>query len=225
MLIPFLIKEMSKVIISEKSVDVNELDSLIESHNIPMREDHRSFLIRYGNCKELLINWFGNFTFERFKEFYLNENTFNEDILPFNTAYIGTDFSDEFVCVDYETGTIQSYFDQKKDIINYDNLESLLFTCFLRSDYPKYVFNNISNNIEISNPKSFFKQNEKLKIYEIQDDKYYLIGNKLYVVGKHIYKTNYKLLNIFKMKHKFATANIYEGGVIDNYINSHSTES
>ncbi len=225
MLIPFLIEEMSEVIISEKPVDVSELDSLIESHNIPMREDHRSFLIKYGNCRELLINWFSNFTFERFKEFYLDENPFDEDILPVDTAYIGTDFSDVFVCIDYKTGTIQPYFDQKKDIVYYNNLEGLLFTCFLKSNYPKYVFDNISNNIEISNPKSFLKQNEKRKFYEIQDDNYYLIGNKLYVVGKHIYETDYKLLNIFKIKHRFVMANIYEGGVIDKYINSHSTKN
>ncbi len=218
MLIPFLIEEMSKIIISAESVNVGELDSLIKSHNIPMREDHRSFLIKYGNCRELLIDWFGNFTFERFKEFYLDESPFDEDRLPVDNAYIGTDFSDEFVCIDYKTGAIQSYFDQEKDIIYYNNLESLLFTCFLRSDYPKRVFDKISSNVEISNPKSFLKENDKHRVYEIQDDNYYLIGNKLYVIGKHIYETDYKLLNICKMKHRFIMANIYEGGVIDDYL-------
>lgn len=218
MLIPFLIQEMSKLIPESEPVDVNELDELIKSKNIPMREDHRSFLIEYGNCRELLIDWFGNFTFERFKDFYLDENPFDEDRLPVDNAYIGTDFSDEFVCIDYKTGAIQSYFDQEKDIIYYYNLESLLFTCFINSDYLEQVFDKAHNNIKIYNPKKFLKNNEEHKIYEIQDDTYYLIGNKLYLVRNYIHKSDYKFLNIFKINYSFIMVNIYDGGIINDYL-------
>lgn len=218
MLIPFLIQEMSKLISDNEPVDANELDELVNSRNIPLREDHRQFLIKYGNCKTLLINGFSDFTFEQFKEYYLDNDIFYTDKIPLDTVYIGTDFADELLCIDNKTGKIYVYYDQRKDLFYYDNLESLLFTCFMQSDYFEKAFDGICHNIKIFSPKAFLKKNEKHKICDIQGDSYYLIDNKLYLVRNHIYETHFEFLKISKIKRRFMMANIYESDVINDYL-------
>jgi len=218
MLIPFLIQEMSKLILDNEPVDANELDELIRNKEIPIRADHRQFLIKYGNCKTLLINGFSDFTFKQFKDHYLDDELFYTDRIPLSTVYIGTDFADELLCIDNKTGKIYVYYDQKEDLLYYDRLESLLFTCFMKSDYLETVFDKIRRNIKIFSPKAFLKKNEKHKICDIQGDSYYLIDNKLYLVRNHIYETHFEFLKISKIKHRFMMANVYEGGVINNYL-------
>ena len=218
MLIPFLIQEMSKLISDNEPVDANELDELVNSRNIPLREDHRQFLIKYGNCKTLLINGFSDFTFKQFKDHYLDDELFYTDRIPLSTVYIGTDFADELLCIDNKTGKIYVYYDQKKDLLYYDRLESLLFTCFMKSNYLEQAFNRIRRNIKIFSPKAFLKKNEKHKICDIQDDSYYLIGNELYLVRNDVYETYYAPLHLFKIKYRFMMANVYEGGVINDYL-------
>ena len=218
MLIPFLIQEMSKLISDNEPVDANELDKLVNSKNIPLEEDHRQFLIKYGNCKTLLINGFSDFTFKQFKDHYLDDELFYTDRIPLSTVYIGTDFADELLCIDNKTGKIYVYYDQKKDLLYYDRLESLLFTCFMKSNYLEQAFNRIRRNIKIFSPKAFLKKNEKHKICDIQDDSYYLIGNELYLVRNDVYETYYAPLHLFKIKYRFMMANVYEGGVINDYL-------
>ena len=218
MLIPFLIQEMSKLITDNQPVDINELDELVNSRNIPLEEEHRQFLIKYGNCKTLLNNGFSNFTFDTFKDFYLQEDLSDEDRLPADAVFLGIDFSDELVSIDNKTGKIYVYYDQKKDLFYYDNLENLLFTCFMQSDYLDKAFDRICQNIKIFSPKAFLKKNEKHKICDIQGDSYYLIDNKLYLVRNHIYETHFEFLKLSKIKHSFIMANIFEGGVIDDYL-------
>lgn len=218
MLIPFLIQEMSKLITDNQPVDANELDELVNLKNIPLEEEHRQFLIKYGNCQTLLTNRFGDFSFEQFKDHYLDDELFYTDRIPSGTAYIGTDFGDELLCIDNETRKIYTYYDQKKDLFYYDNLESLLFTCFIQSDYFEKSFDKICQNIKIFSPKAFLKKNEKHKICDIQGDSYYLIDNKLYLVRNHIYETHFEFLKLSKIKHSFIMANIFEGGVIDDYL-------
>lgn len=218
MLIPFLIQEMSKLITDNQPVDANELDELVNSKNIPLEEEYRQFLVKYGNCKTLLNNGFSNFTFDMFKDFYLQEDLSDEDRLPADAVFLGIDFADELVSIDNKTGKIYVYYDQKKDLFYYDNLESLLFTCFMQSDYFEKAFDRICHNIKIFSPKAFLKKNEKYKICDIQGSSYYLIGNKLYSVGNYIYKSYYNFLGIFKIKYRFIMANIFEGGVIDDYL-------
>lgn len=225
MLIPFLIQEMSKLISDNQPVDANELDKLVSSKDIPIRDDHRQFLIKYGNCKTLLNNGFSNFTFDTFKDFYLQEDLSDEDRLPADAVFLGIDFSDELVSIDNKTGKIYVYYDQKKDLFYYDNLEGLLFTCFMQSDYFEKAFDKICENIKIFNPKAFLKKNEKHKICDIQGDSYYLIDNKLYLVRNHIYETQFEFLKLSKIKHRFIMANIFEGGVIDDYLRCYSAHS
>ena len=117
MLIPFLIQEMSKLITDNQPVDANELDELVNLKNIPLEEEHRQFLIKYGNCKTLLNNGFSNFTFDTFKDFYLQEDLSDEDRLPADAVFLGIDFSDELVSIDNKTGKIYVYYDQKKDLL------------------------------------------------------------------------------------------------------------
>ncbi len=218
MLIPFLIQEMSKLITDNQPVDINELDELVNSRNIPLEEEHRQFLIKYGNCKTLLNNGFSNFTFDTFKDFYLQEDLSDEDRLPADAVFLGIDFSDELVSIDNKTGKIYVYYDQKKDLFYYDNLENLLFTCFMQSDYLDKAFDRICQNIKIYTPKEFLKKNEKHKICEIQGDSYYLIDNQLYLVRNHIYETHFAFLQLSEIKHIFIMANIFEGGVINDYL-------
>lgn len=218
MLIPFLIQEMSKLITDNQPVDANELNELVNSKNIPLKAEHRQFLLKYGNCKTLLNNGFSNFTFDTFKDFYLQEDLSDEDRLPADVVFLGIDFSDELVSIDNKTGKIYVYYDQEKDLFYYDNLESLLFTCFMQSDYFEKAFDRICHNIKIFSPEAFLKKNEKHKIYEVQGNSYYLIDNKLYLVRNHIYETHFEFLKLSKIKHRFIMANIFEGGVIDDYL-------
>lgn len=111
MLIPFLIQEMSKLITDNQPVDANELDELVNLKNIPLEEEHRQFLIKYGNCQTLLTNRFSDFSFEQFKDHYLDDELFYTDRIPSNTVYIGTDFGDELLCIDNEARKIYTYYD------------------------------------------------------------------------------------------------------------------
>lgn len=88
----------------------------------------------------------------------------------------------------------------------------------MQSDYFEKAFDRICHNIKIFSPKVFLKENEKHKICDIQGDSYYLIDNKLYLVRNHIYETHFEFLKLSKIKHRFIMANIYEGGVIDDYL-------
>ena len=199
---------MSKLLPYRNPVDANLLDNFIKHNNIPIREEHRQLLINYGSSKDILNNGFSNLTFEKFQKHYLDNSLPFEDQLPINTVYVGIDFADEYICIDNDTGKIHLYYNRKKEKIYYDDLNSLVFICFIRSLYIDIFFEKIINNAKINNPTKFFEKNAKYKIGEIQESILYTIGNKLYIVSKHIYK----------MDCEFIIADIYEGGVMDNYV-------
>ena len=62
--------EMGKLLMSDSSVNTNELDEFLCRNNIKIREDYRQLIIRYGNCKGLLKNGFSDFTYQKMKSYY-----------------------------------------------------------------------------------------------------------------------------------------------------------
>lgn len=199
--------EMGKFLMPDSSINANELDEFLYRNNIKIREDYRQLIIRYGNCKELLKNGFSDFTYQKMKSYYLEGNDFYDDKVPYNTTFIGTDFDDEPLCIDYYTGEIHTYFEEAKDLFYYKNIDSLLFYCFMNSIYLKIIFNNIENNIKIYEPENFLVNNDRFKLTEIKNEIYYFIDFKLYKVYNHIYESDKCYL----------IANIFEGGVLEKY--------
>lgn len=199
--------EMGKLLMSDSSVNTNELDEFLCRNNIKIRDDYRQLIIRYGNCKGLLKNGFSDFTYQKMKSYYLESDDLYDDQVPYNTTFIGTDFDDEPLCIDYYTGEIHTYFKKTKDLFYYENIDSLLFYCFMNSSYLNIIFNNIENNIKIYDPEYFLANNDRFKLTKIQNEIYYFIDYKLYKVYNHIYESD----------NCYLIANIFEGGVLENY--------
>ena len=118
---------MGKLLIFDSGINTNELDEFLCRNNIKIREDYRQLIIKYGNCKGLLKNGFSDFTYQKMKSYYLESDDLYDDQVPYNTTFIGTDFDDEPLCIDYYTGEIHTYFKKTKDLFYYENIDSLLF--------------------------------------------------------------------------------------------------
>lgn len=147
-----------------KSVEIIELDRLLKSKDIALREDHKKFLIEYGGCDEILRNGFANFTFEEFKNYYLDESVFYSDRLPSSTVYFGMDFNDELLCIDNESGRIYVYYNEKKDGVYYESINDLLFFCFMRYKYKNLFFKKVELNVKIDNPNIFLMEKKILSL-------------------------------------------------------------
>lgn len=199
--------KMGEVLTPNSIVNPNELDNFLCKNSINIRNDYRQFIVRYGDCKELLKNGFSDFTYEKIKSYYLEGNDLYDDKVPCNTIFIGTDFDDEPLCIDHYTGEIYTYFEETKDLFYYKNIDNLLFYCFTNSIYLDFIFKNIKNNIKIYDPKNFLVNNDIFKFAEIKNDIYYLIDLKIYKVHNYIYESNGSYL----------IADIFEGGILESY--------
>ena len=199
--------EIGKFLTPNSIVDKNDLDNFLCRNNINIRDDYRQLIVRYGNCKEILRNGFSDFTYEKMKSYYLESNDIYDDKVPCNTMFIGTDFDDEPLCIDYYTGEIYTYFEETKDLFYYRNIDDLFFYCFMNSIYLNIIFNNIQNDIKVYNPKNFLVNKEGFKITEIKNHIYYFIDFKIYKVYNHIYESD----------NSYLVADIFEGGVLENY--------
>ena len=199
--------KMGRFLTSNSIVDINDLNNFLCKNNIKIRDDYRQLIIRHGNCKKLLKNGFSDFTYEKMKSYYLESNDIYDDKVPCNTMFIGTDFDDEPLCIDYYTGEIYTYFEETKDLLYYKNLDNLLFYCFINSVYLNVIFKNVKNNVKIYDSKNFLVNNDIFKFAEIKNDVYYLIDFKIYKVHNHIYESN----------DSYLIADIFEGGFLESY--------
>lgn len=205
MLISFLIDEIMRKILNDKPVDVVRLDALVRSNNIAIREEHRKFIINFGNCNKLLSNGFSDFTLSNFEDYYLDTNLFDADKVPDHTTFLGSDFADELLCIDDITGEIYTYYCKEKDLYYYKDINSLLFYCLLQSEYKHNFFRNINYDIKINNIELFSRGKNKHRVDKIyiRYQSYYFIENKLYETDAN-----------------GSTINVYEGGVLDYYQKS-----
>ena len=199
--------KMGRFLTSNSIVDINDLNNFLCKNNINIRDDYRKLIIRYGNCKKLLKNGFSDFTYEKIKSYYLEGNDIYDDKVPCNTMFIGTDFDDEPLCIDYYTGEIYTHFEETKDLLYYKNIDNLLFYYFINSIYLNVIFKNVNNNVKIYDSKNFLVNNDIFKFAEIKNDIYYIIDFKIYKVHNHIYESN----------ESYLIADIFEGGILESY--------
>lgn len=167
-----------------KPVSEIELVSFIKEHHIFLCDDYIKFILNYGYSKHILCSphQYADFTFSEFKDFYLDNELFDDLSLPDSSNYIGIGFGGESLCIDHKTGTIQPFYYGKKDIVCYEGVDGLLFHCLLSSSEYKLYFDNI-NILELNDQNQFltYEISELKNIYS----KYFIHNNDLMILNRN----------------------------------------
>ena len=110
-----------------QGVDELVLDAHLQKQGLILRADHRSFLLKYGNSTELLKFWFGDCTYALFEKYTSDSQEYLNDDLPDGTMFFGSEFNDDILCIDNQSGKIYTYESKKLWTCFYENIDVLLF--------------------------------------------------------------------------------------------------
>lgn len=115
-----------------RPVDELEIRNFARELNIPLRQDHLRFMMRFGYEPGRRLNVFdrygGDFGFDIFKRIYL-ENAWDMKP-PEACVYFGSDFIGTSFCID-ESGAIHEYETGEKYGLVYTSIDSFLLDCLL----------------------------------------------------------------------------------------------
>ena len=77
-----------------QGVDEQVLDAHLQKHDLTIRPDHRSFLLKYGNSNQLLKSDYGDSTYAMFEEYTSNPQEYMSgfDELPDGTVFLVKNF-------------------------------------------------------------------------------------------------------------------------------------
>lgn len=181
------------------------VDHLIKENNIPLRPEHRSFFVLYGNTTSLITSMFADCTFDRFEQYYLAQPPFeeihDEEKVPSGTIYFGHDFNDEFLCIENNTGEIYVYgFQEKEAPAYYENIDSFLIYCFFWLNDKDHFFEIVKKDIVVENIEQFKLDNEAFKI------------KKLKFKGINYY---YYCGVLIEFNAETGSYNLYKGGILN----------
>ena len=116
-----------------QGVDEQVLDAHLQKHGLTLRADHREFLLKYGNSTELLKFWFGDCTYALFEKYTSDSQEYLNDDLPDGTMFFGSEFNDDILCIDNQSGKIYTYESKKLWTCFYENIDVLLFFAWLNT--------------------------------------------------------------------------------------------
>lgn len=112
-----------------QGVDELVLDAHLQKHGLTLRADHRLFLLKYGNSTELLKFGFGDCTYALFEKYTSNPQDYLNNDLPDGTMFFGSEFTDDVLCIENQSGKIYIYESEELWDCIYENIDVLLFFC------------------------------------------------------------------------------------------------
>lgn len=184
-----------------KPVPKQELDDFLSQNNIDICDEHYQFLLEYGNSG-FLKQIYSNLTFNYFKDYYLDDDIFEDMKLPENCGYLGTDFSTETICFDYIDKKVYLFDYGEKDLLYYGGLRELLFFYLFKLLVEKEYFYVCEWHIKIDNIEKF--KSDYLD-YEIKD---------IHIYNRYFFKDKRLII----CDDKFHYYSIYYGGILDKII-------
>ena len=165
-----------------QGVDELVLDAHLQKQGLILRADHRSFLLKYGNSTELLKFWFGDCTYALFEEYTSNPQEYLNDDLPDGTMFFGSEFNDDILCIDNQSGKIYTYESKELWDCLYENIDVLLFFCLVQYLRNQKVFSVAELIIlEKDEKEQFFKNHAAYHLVGLDNfsTKYFLKDNQL----------------------------------------------
>lgn len=181
-----------------KPVPKHELDQFLLQNNIEIDEEHYQFLLTYGNS-DFLKRDYANLTFDYFKSYYLDDDILEDAILPKFCGYLGTDFSSETICLDYQDKKIYLFDYGEKDLEYYGGLKELLFFILFKLLIENQYFHKIKTNIKIENIEQFKNQYLPYEIKNIHRYTRYFLKNGI----------------LISCDNEFYSYNLYQGGILN----------
>lgn len=145
---------------------------------------------------------YSNLTFNYFKDYYLDDDIFEDMKLPENCGYLGTDFSTETICFDYIDKKVYLFDYGEKDLLYYGGLRELLFFYLFKLLVEKEYFYVCEWHIKIDNVEKF--KSDYLD-YEIKD---------IHIYNRYFFKDKKLII----CDDKFHYYSIYYGGILDKII-------
>ena len=179
-----------------QGVEEKVLDAHLQKHGLTLRDDHRSFLLKYGNSTELLKFGFGDCTNALFEEYTSDPQEYLNDDLPDDTMFFGSEFTDDVLCIENQLGKIYIYESEELWDCIYENIDTLLFFCLIEYlwSHKKIVVNKhkIIKKDEIA---QFFQHHEAYHLTGLDNffTTYFLKNNQLIYCRKsqNIYEVYY----------------------------------
>ena len=167
-----LVDLMARHVDDAAAVAEFEIQNFVQEHNIPLREDHLRFLMRYGSNSgarlKIFKNYGGDFDFVSFKRVYI-EN-YPEMKVPDGYAYFGSSFMDLSFCIHFESGKIYSYEEEEIYGIVHESINGFLVSCLLGdSDSFEKFFSSVlvERDLDIDYVNNFRLRFEKEKLNEL----------------------------------------------------------
>ena len=165
-----------------QGIDEQVLDVHLQKHGLTLRADHRSFLLKYGNSTELLKFWFGDCTYALFEEYTSNPQEYLHGDLPDDTVFFGSEFTDDVLCLDNQSGKIYIYESKELWDCIYENIDVLLFFCLVQYLRNQKVFSVAELIIlEKDEKEQFFKNHAAYHLVGLDNfsNKYFFKDNQL----------------------------------------------
>lgn len=182
-------------------VPKQELDDFLSQNNIDICDEHYQFLLEYGNSG-FLKQIYSNLTFNYFRDYYLDDDIFEDMKLPENCGYLGTDFSTETICLDYIDKKVYLFDYGEKGLLYYGGLRELLFFSLSKLVVEKEYFDGYEWHIKIDNIEKF--KSDYLD-YEIKD---------IHIYNRYFFKDKKLII----CDDKFHYYSIYYGGILNKII-------
>ena len=181
-------------------VPQQELDDFLAQNQIRLCPEHYRFLLDYGNSP-FLTHEMACLTFDYFKGYYYElEHEFLEGlILPPNSAYLGTDFLSEAICLNYEDHKVYCYDAGEAFGAYYGGLSELLFYYLFRENHRTQCFDLVEYRTPITDIEQF---EQEYSDDEIKD---------VFIYTRFFFKDG-RLIACWE---KMDAYNVYAGGVLD----------
>ena len=166
-----------------QGVDEQVLDAHLHKHGLTLRDDHRSFLLKYGNSKQLLTSDYGDCSYAMFERYTSDPQEYLSGFeeLPDGTVFFGQDSSEAMLCIENESGEIY-IFGSKELLASFcENIDALLFSWLIRYILKNSLISRTQLQIVKKDDKErFFQQHAAYHIgLDNFFNKYFLKNNQL----------------------------------------------